>query len=277
MLVLAGQIDSLRGALACVFQAASKQIGLAEAGDHGRQTPRSAPGDLLLHPLFYQRQTRGDTPIQDIRQAQGCGLFGQEDRNGPVLAQTHRPLQHRDGSLHVSLAQIHHADPIARLNHGEGIIDGLGEPEPFFGQGESLRERTELRETIAQPGPGGRCDAAIATKALIEQLPVESRHIPLKTPNCPRIVSHVIIGHTQVDMRPGLQADMPERGGQGQGALTVVDGAIYLARCPAIDVHVGVDPPEPQVVAQRLGQSLSAAQVVEYPPPSFCQGSEYSA
>ena len=73
LLILAGEIDSLHGAFVRVFQAARQQIRLAEAGDHGRQRPRSAPGDRLLHPLFHQRQTRGDTPIQGIRQAQGCG------------------------------------------------------------------------------------------------------------------------------------------------------------------------------------------------------------
>ena len=43
--VLAGELDRLRSALARVFQAASQQIRLAEAGDHERQIPRSAPGD----------------------------------------------------------------------------------------------------------------------------------------------------------------------------------------------------------------------------------------
>ena len=50
----------------------------------------------------------------------------------PVLAQIHGSLQHRDGPLHVPLAQMHDTDPIARLNQAEGIIDGLGDPEPFF-------------------------------------------------------------------------------------------------------------------------------------------------
>ena len=43
LLVLAGEVDSLRGALARLFQAASQQIRLAEAGDHERQTPAVCP------------------------------------------------------------------------------------------------------------------------------------------------------------------------------------------------------------------------------------------
>ena len=40
---------------------------------------------------------------------------------------------------------------------------------------------------------------------------------------------------------------------------------------------LGVDPPEPQVVAQRLGEGLGAAQVVEHPPRGFSQGIERGA
>ena len=35
------------------------------------------------------------------------------------------------------------------------MIDGLGDPEPFFGHGEPLRERTAFGVAEAQPGPGG--------------------------------------------------------------------------------------------------------------------------
>jgi hypothetical protein len=78
-------------------------------------------------------------------------------------------------------------------------------------------------------------------------------------------------------MRLGLQADMPERCGQGQGALTLIDGAVKIARIPAIATHGGVDPPEPQVVVERLGEGLGAAQVVEHPLRCFAQGIERAA
>ena len=70
LLVLAGEIDRLHGACVRVFQATRQQIHLTEAGDQERQRSQPAPGDRLLHPLFHQRQTRGDTPIQSIRYAQ---------------------------------------------------------------------------------------------------------------------------------------------------------------------------------------------------------------
>ena len=120
-------------------------------------------------------------------------------------------------------------------------------------------------------------DAAIGAKAFIEQIALERRHIPLKTLDGPRIVSRVVIGPTQAEMRPGLEADMPERGGQGQGALAVDDGAVHITRHPEIDAHVGVDPPEPQLIAERLGEGLGAAQVVEHPPRGFSQGIERGA
>ena len=70
---------------------------------------------------------------------------------------------------------------------------------------------------------------------------------------------------------------MPERCGQGQGALAVVDGAVHLARPPEIGAHLGVDPPESQWVAERLGEGLGAAQVVEHPSRGFAQDIERGA
>ena len=40
---------------------------------------------------------------------------------------------------------------------------------------------------------------------------------------------------------------------------------------------LGVDPPEPQGIAQRLGEGLGAAQVVEHPPRGFAQDIERAA
>src|SRR2546425_12934277 len=98
---------------------------------------------------------------------------------------------------------------MARLNQAEGIVDGLGDPQPFCRHGEPLCERTAFGVAEAQPGPGARCDAAICAKAFIEQLPLEKHHIPLKTLDGPWIVSRVAIGKTQDETRSGLQADMP--------------------------------------------------------------------
>src|SRR5688500_14975164 len=104
---------------------------------------------------------------------------------------------------------------------------------------------------LAQPGPGARRDAPRCAKAFRKQLSMESCHIPPQILDGPWIVSRVEIGLTQAEMRPGLEADMPERYGQGQGALAVDDGTVYLARQPASGAHLGVHPPEPQLVAQR--------------------------
>jgi hypothetical protein len=66
LLVLAGELDSLRGALAGLLQAARQQIRLAQMDDRICQNSWSAHGDRLLHPVFRQRQTRGDSSIQSI-------------------------------------------------------------------------------------------------------------------------------------------------------------------------------------------------------------------
>ena len=149
--------------------------------------------------------------------------------------------------MHVPLAPIQHTYPIVHYNQAEGMIAGLGNPEPFFGHGEPLRERTTFGVAEAQPGPrDGRDKNAICAKAFIEQIALEGRHIPRKTLDGLRIGSRVVIGPTQDEMRLDLQADMPERCGRGQGALAVDDGVVHLARHPERGTHVGGDPSEPQ-------------------------------
>src|SRR5262245_58074851 len=109
--------------------------------------------------------------------------------------------------------------------------------------------------TVAQPGPGGRRVVAYA-RAFREPLSVERRHILLSMLDRPWIVSRSVIGQTQDDTCPSLQADMPECGSQGQDALAGGDGAVHLACYPEIGAHGGVDLPEPPLVAERLGQGL---------------------
>ena len=41
-----------------------------------------------------------------------------------------------------------------------------------------------------------------------------------------------------------------------------------------MDAHDGVDLPEPQLIAERLGEGLGATQVLEHSPRGFAQGIE---
>ncbi len=78
------------------------------------------------------------------------------------------------------------------------------------------------------------------------------------------------------DFRPA-QAGVVRSVLTGQDTLAVVDGAIHLARQPEIVAHSGVDPPESQLIAERLGEGLGAAQVIMHPPRFFSQGIERGA
>ena len=75
--------------------------------------------------------------------------------------------------LHIPLTQIQPAHAAARRNQAEGMVDGLGDPEPLFGQGEPLRERPAFGVAVAQIGPGGCGDDAIGAKAVRAQLTLE--------------------------------------------------------------------------------------------------------
>jgi hypothetical protein len=84
------------------------------------------------------------------------------------------------------------------------MIDGLGDPQPFCGQGEPLRERPTFGVAVAQPGPGGCRHGARCVKAFIEQISLEGRHIPFQTLDGPPIISRVIIDLTEAETHSGL-------------------------------------------------------------------------
>ena len=81
----------------------------------------------------------------------------------------------------IPLTQIYPAHAAARRNQAEGMVDGFGDPQPFFGQGEPLRERPAFGVAAAQTGPGGCGNDAIGAKAGRAQLTLEVRHIPFQT------------------------------------------------------------------------------------------------
>ena len=151
--------------------------------------PRSLPlATNCSTPCSTSARPFVDAPLQRVRQAKGCGRAGHEERNVPVLAQTHGPLQHRDGPLHVPLAKRHRTDPLTYLHQAEGIINGLSDPEPFFGDRQPRCERPQFGVAAAQLGPG-RGRKVIGAKAFSEPLPLERRHIPLQMLDGPSIVS----------------------------------------------------------------------------------------
>jgi hypothetical protein len=124
--------------------------------------------------------------------------------------------------------------------------DAFGNPQCLFSQGEPLRERPAFGVAVAQVGPGGCGDNAIApAKTGITQLTLEARHIPFQTRDSACIVAAIAIDPTQAEMRLGLQADMLQGVGLRQGTLTVVNGTVHLACRPAMGTQGRIDVPEP--------------------------------
>src|SRR6266436_4455126 len=98
---------------------------------------------------------------------------------------------------------------------------------------------------------------------LTVQLACEERHIPPEEVYRPMIIPQVIAGLAQVEMRCNLEVDIPESCGDGQGTLACGNGAFIVRSGAEMAGHIGGDPPQPTLIAQRLGESLGLAQMCE--------------
>ena len=153
-------------------------------------------------------------------------------------------------------------------------MDGLGDPESVFSDGERLREGAAFGVAVSSARLGRSPRRYQLCQSVHSAgLPGASPH---SAPDSPRPVDSLPRRN-----RPDPGSDVPGPGGRHARALRPGPGRAgrsrwrgHLAHHPERCAHAGVDPPEPQLVAERLSEGLGVAQMVEHPLRDFCQGIE---
>ena len=109
------------------------------------------------------------------------------------------------------------------------MIDRFGYPDGFFTAGDTLGERSEFGEAVKDQ-PDTRADRRQAGHAeeLMEQLPLEERHVLREEVDRLSIVAWNMVGHSQVVIGHDLESGIPEAHPDGQGALAGGDGVLPI-------------------------------------------------
>jgi hypothetical protein len=97
------------------------------------------------------------------------------------------------------------------------------------------------------------------TEAFPEELTFETRHALSEALDRPLMVSRGHVCLTQVDIRDGLEGDIPKRLGAGESALARREGALLVGRRPEVLAHIGGNLPQPAMVVEGRGERVGFA------------------
>ena len=192
-----------------LVQPASEQIRLAQPDQPERMVPHVTHRDGLSNRLLQQRQSVGGPSGEGVRGPQGRRNQGNEELEGCPLRQVERPFECGEGLVEVALAQRPKAHRPIRHDTAVGVIGCLGNLHPFrcgrmpLGKGTALGQRDDevtAGEDRGQPRQ---------PQALLEQCPVETRHVLLEALHCPAIVPQAAVDPTKVVLDHDCEAISP--------------------------------------------------------------------
>jgi hypothetical protein len=92
------------------------------------------------------------------------------------------------------LAERQQADPVIGPHEADGVINRLGNPEPFVPQGPALGERAQFGMAPGEVGTGEHGGEDELTEALVAPRPVEGCYGKPEAVDCPTIVALGMIG-----------------------------------------------------------------------------------
>ena len=133
----------------CLLQMASEHLRLPE----GEMTA-SPVTPSSYYRLREQRHGVGDAPGQSVRCAQVRSQHGEKELKARVLTEAHGPLEEGEGPVQVTLAEGQQSDPPEGPHEALGVVNLLGNPEPFIPEGPALGECAELGMAPGQEGTG---------------------------------------------------------------------------------------------------------------------------
>src|SRR5262249_46672064 len=129
----------------------------------------------------------------------------------------------------VTLAERQHTNPPRGKHQASGVSSRLGNPEPFFPKGTTLREHTQLSMAPGEVGAGKYGRQESPAEALVAPRPVEGRHGLPEAVDRPTIVALALVGLAEALVRQRLQNGIPVGCGEHQGALGSGNGTVICA------------------------------------------------
>ena len=155
---------------------------------------------------------------------------GEKDGEIRILTDAHSPFERRKGPGQVALAEGQQTEPVIGPHKAAGVIDRLGDPQPFFPQHIALGERAQLSMTRGKEGTGVHGGQEDLTEALAAPRALEGRHGLPKAVECPTVVALGMVGCAEGLVRQRLQDGLPAGRGERQDTLGGGDGLVIRAR-----------------------------------------------
>ena len=132
--------------------------------------------NALFHRLREQRHGVSDAPRQGVRRPQGRSHQGEPGQEVCVLTEAHGPFEQGKRPGQVALAKGQQTAPQRGRHQAPGVSNRLGNPEPFFPEGSTLREHAQLGMAPGEIGTGGHGGQENLAEALATLRPVEECH-----------------------------------------------------------------------------------------------------
>ena len=158
-----------------LLQAASQQLRFLQRETTERLKACHGPG-YLLHGSREQRYGVSDVSRQRIRRPQGWRHQGEPGRILEIrlLQEAHRPFKQGEGPGQVTLAESEQTKPPQGHYEAPGATVRLGDPAPFFAEGDPFGEAPQLGMARGERGAEHSGELR-ETEALAAMHPVERR------------------------------------------------------------------------------------------------------
>jgi hypothetical protein len=167
-----------------------------------------------------------------------------------LLTEVHGPLEPRERSGQVALAEGPQAHPPRGSHEARGVIDRLGDPGPFVPKGPALGERPQLGMALGEVGTRYHGGQEELTEALAAPRPVEGRHGLPEAVDGPPIVTLGPVDVAEFLVRQRVRDAIAICRGQREGTLVGGDGLVVRAH-------------DAEMVGQKARKLSQSARVVE--------------
>jgi hypothetical protein len=151
------------------------------------------------------------------------------------LTEAHGAFEQGKRPWQITSVEAQQTDPPQGIHEAPGVINGLGNPQPFFPEDAALSERTHLGMTRGELGTGLYSRQEELAKALAAPRPVKRRHSLSITVYRPTIVAMSLESCTEILVRQRVQDDLPAGRGEGKGTLSEDNGLVMGAHEEVMD------------------------------------------